>query len=102
MAHRTNNTVQQECFEIPKDFKTGYQALLAATKADWARGAVREIKCRLCPDAKFKKWGEFKRHCDAWRRTRSRFSSASIVGIISRAVTRANDTTKIGSPSVFE
>ena len=65
MAHRTDRTVrQQECFEIPKDFKTGYRALLVATQAEWARGAVREIKCRLCPKAKFKKWGEYKRHCD--------------------------------------
>jgi len=55
---------EEEYFEIPKDFKTGYQALLVATQADRARGAVRDIKCRLCPDAKFKKWGEFKRHCD--------------------------------------
>jgi hypothetical protein len=66
IAHRTDSTVQrqQEGFEIPKDLKTGYQALLVAAQADWARGAVCEIKCRLCPDAKFKKWGEFKRHCD--------------------------------------
>ncbi|KAI0276871.1 hypothetical protein BGY98DRAFT_1165832 [Russula aff. rugulosa BPL654] len=65
MAHRTDSTVQQqECFEIPRDFKTGYRALLVATQANWARGAVREIKCRLCPKAKFKKWGEYKRHCD--------------------------------------
>jgi hypothetical protein len=74
MAHRTDSAVQQqqqqqedvqqECFEIPKDLKTGYLALLVATQADWARGAVREIKCRLCPDAKFNKWGGFKRHCE--------------------------------------
>ena len=74
MARRTNSAVQrqqqqqeevqQECFEIPNDFKTGYKALLVATQADWARGEVREIKCRLCPDTNFKKWGEFKRHCD--------------------------------------
>ena len=44
--------------------RRGYQALLVATQADWARGEVREIKCRLCPDAKFKKWGAFKRHYD--------------------------------------
>jgi hypothetical protein len=71
MAHPTDSTVQhqqgevqQEWFEIPKEFKTGYQALLMATQADRVHEAVREIKCRLCPDAKFKKWGEFKRHCD--------------------------------------
>jgi hypothetical protein len=65
MTHRTDSTVQQQgCFEIPRDFKTGYRALLVATQDDWARGAVREIKCRLCPKAKFKKWGEYRRHCD--------------------------------------
>jgi hypothetical protein len=74
MARRTDSTVQQqqqqqeqeqeEGFEIPKDLRTGYRGLLVATQADWTRGAVREIKCRLCPDAEFKKWGEFKRHCE--------------------------------------
>ena len=64
MAHRADSTVQQKCFKIPRDFKTGYQALLVATPADWANGTVREIKCRLCPDAEFKMWGKFKRHCE--------------------------------------
>ena len=57
--------VQQECFDIPKDLNTGYQALLMATQADRARGSICEIRCRLCPKTKFKKWGEFKRHCDS-------------------------------------
>jgi hypothetical protein len=56
--------VQQERFQIPTDLRTGYKALLVATQADWARGAVHEIKCRLCPKAKFEKWCKFKRHCD--------------------------------------
>ena len=74
MAHCTDSTVQQQqqqqeearrkYFKIPKTLKTGCQALLVATQADWARGVVREIKCRLCPDAKFKNWGKFRRHCD--------------------------------------
>ncbi|KAI0268424.1 hypothetical protein BGY98DRAFT_1190695 [Russula aff. rugulosa BPL654] len=34
MAHRIDSTVQQEYLEIPKNFKTGYQALLVATQAD--------------------------------------------------------------------
>lgn len=81
-----DNTVQQqlqeedEYFEIPKDLKTGYQALLVATKADWARGAVRKIKCRL----------------------RSRSTFASIAGITSHAVIRANGTATIGPLSVSE
>ena len=76
IAHRTDGAVQQqqqqqqkdetrrEYFKIPKTLKTGCQALLVATQADWTRGVVREIKCRLCPDAKFKNWGKFRRHCD--------------------------------------
>ena len=55
--------VQQECVDIPKNLKTGYQALLMATQADRARGFICEIRCRLCPDTKFNKWSEFKRHC---------------------------------------
>ena len=47
--------VEQEYFDIPKGFKTGYQALLVAMQAEWARGAVQEIKCRLCPNATFNK-----------------------------------------------
>jgi hypothetical protein len=38
-------------FEIPQDFETGHQALLAATQPDCARGAVKDIKCRVCPDS---------------------------------------------------
>ena len=34
MAHRTDSTVQQKYLWIPKNFKTGYQALLVATQAD--------------------------------------------------------------------
>jgi hypothetical protein len=56
---------EEEYFEIPNDFETGYKALLLATQADRARGAVLEIKCRLCPKAKFKTWAQFKRHCDS-------------------------------------
>jgi hypothetical protein len=37
--------------------------LLQTSEADDARGAVQEIKCRLCPDAKLKDFEEFKRHC---------------------------------------
>ena len=56
---------EEEYFEIPKFFKTGYQALLVATQADRARGTVRDIKCRLCPKAKFKNWRAFERHCES-------------------------------------
>jgi hypothetical protein len=49
---------------IPKTFKAGHKALLVATQADWDRGAIQDIKCRLCPDTRLKTWEDFKRHCD--------------------------------------
>jgi hypothetical protein len=55
---------ENEYFQFPRKFKPGYKALLAATQADWARGSIREIKCRRCPDATFRTWEDFKRHCD--------------------------------------
>ncbi len=53
---------QQEYFEIPRIFKLGFEALLVATQTDLACGVVREIRCQLCPDAKFRKWGDFVPH----------------------------------------
>jgi hypothetical protein len=55
---------ENEYFQFPRKFKPGYKALLAATQADWARGSIREIKCRRSPDATFRTWEDFKRHCD--------------------------------------
>jgi hypothetical protein len=54
---------QDKQLKIPKTFKPGHKALLAATEADWSRGAIQEIKCRLC-DTRLKTWDDFKRHCD--------------------------------------
>ena len=64
--HHMATTAQQEAedlFQIPSNFHEGYRILLAATRADWTRGAVDEIKCRLCHDSWFTKWEDFKRHC---------------------------------------
>jgi len=69
VAHRIDSTVHQqqeeatELFKIPRKFKPGYKLFLQASKADFARGAVQTIKCRLCPDTKFKDFKDFKRHC---------------------------------------
>ena len=63
MAQRTDSTVQRY-FEIPQNLRVGYKPLLMATQADWERGAVRGIRCRLCRQAKFHKWADYKRHCD--------------------------------------
>lgn len=67
-----DNTVQQQRqektedrqFKFPKVFEKEQKALLVATETDWACGAIREIKCRLCPDTKLKTWEDFKRHCN--------------------------------------
>jgi hypothetical protein len=66
VSHHMASVVQQEegnLFQIPSDFHAGYRILLAATEADWTRGAVDEIRCRLCADSGFTKWDDFKRHC---------------------------------------
>jgi len=62
----TNNVepgeAQGALFCIPRLDKR-CRALLGATSDDWERGAIRVLKCRLCPGAGFSNWGDFKRHC---------------------------------------
>jgi hypothetical protein len=48
---------------IPKKLSTRQRLMLETTQADEERGAVREIKCKLCPSAGFSSWETFKRHC---------------------------------------
>ena len=55
---------EDEHFRIPRRMEERHRALLAATPADWKRGTVGVLKCRLCPGAGFNSWGNFKRHCD--------------------------------------
>ena len=55
---------ERGAFRIPKHFSKRHRGLLNATSDDWARGAIRELKCRLCPGAAFSNWEDFKRHCD--------------------------------------
>ena len=45
---------------IPKKFKPVHRALLK----DLKDRAVPKIRCRLCPETKFRTWENFKRHCD--------------------------------------
>jgi len=54
---------QGTLFYIPRQLDRRYRALLKATSDDWARGAIRVLKCRLCPGAGFSNWRDFKRHC---------------------------------------
>ncbi len=55
---------EDELFEIPQELEARYKTLLAAMQADWAGGAVKEIKCRVCLDARLKTWDGFKHHCE--------------------------------------
>ncbi|KAH9982808.1 hypothetical protein BGW80DRAFT_1555843 [Lactifluus volemus] len=54
----------QRTLQDPPRLKERHRALLAATQADWERAAVDVLKCRLCPDADFSDFEDFKRHCD--------------------------------------
>ena len=78
VVHRNDNAMQKKkqrkqrqgkgkdkTFKFPRKLSSGQRLLLVATEADLARGVVQEIKCRLCPDAKFNNFDRFKRHCDA-------------------------------------
>ncbi len=69
VVHHIDSTVQQqnaeatELFVIPRKFKPEHRSLLEASEADFVRGAVQAIKCRLCPETRLKNFEEFKRHC---------------------------------------
>ncbi len=68
VAHHIDDMVQQEeatkLFKIPRIFKPMHRLLLQASEADFARGAVQAIKCRVCPGTTVKDFGDFKRHCN--------------------------------------
>jgi hypothetical protein len=73
-AHHVDNTVEQhqeedeetiKLFKIPHKLDPGHRLLLQASDADFARGAIQAIECRLCPNSKLKNFQEFKRHCDS-------------------------------------
>jgi hypothetical protein len=49
---------------IPKRLSLRHRGFLWATSEDWERGTINVLKCRLCPDAGFGNWEDFKRHCD--------------------------------------
>jgi hypothetical protein len=70
-AHHVENTVEQHqeavtnrLFKIPRKFGLAHRSLLQASDADFARGAVQEIRCRLCPNKKIKNFYQFMRHCN--------------------------------------
>ena len=70
-VHHTDSTVQQQQqdeeatkqFVIPRIFKPEFRLFLQATEADFARGTVQAIKCRVCPETNLTNFEQFKRHC---------------------------------------
>ncbi|KAI9511933.1 hypothetical protein F5148DRAFT_1167671 [Russula earlei] len=60
----TSNTVQQQEANSANDEDGETAEEYRPPAADWARGAVRALKCRLCPDADFSNWEDYKRHSD--------------------------------------
>jgi hypothetical protein len=50
--------------KIPKRLSVTHWNFLEVTSDDLASGTVRELKCRVCPEAGFSNWGGFKRHCE--------------------------------------
>lgn len=89
-------------FEIPKDFKTGYQALLVATQATGHAERFVRSSADSVPMPSSRSGAHSSGTATAWRRTRSRSTSARIAGISSCVMTRANGTAKIGPPSASE
>jgi hypothetical protein len=55
---------ERRYFRIPRRLSQRQMGLLEATPDDLARGMVRELKCRLCPDAGFGNWEDYRRHCN--------------------------------------
>ena len=49
---------------IPKRLSLRHRGFLWATSEDWERGTINVLKCRLCPDAAFANWEDYKRHCN--------------------------------------
>ena len=56
--------VEARNFQIPRRLSQRQIGLLEATPDELARGTVRELKCRLCPDIGLKSWEDYRRHCD--------------------------------------
>ena len=55
---------EDDLFQIPKHLNKVHRALLMATGTELAHGTIFQLRCRLCPELRFKGWSEFKRHSD--------------------------------------
>ena len=57
------NAEDGDLHEIPVNLTARQRLMLQMSQAEEKRGAVRVIKCKLCPTARFGKWETYKRHC---------------------------------------
>ena len=53
----------EKLYDIPGNLSARHRLMLQMTQADEERGAVSDIKCKLCPTARFGSWETYKRHC---------------------------------------
>ncbi|KAI9445788.1 hypothetical protein BJY52DRAFT_410009 [Lactarius psammicola] len=53
----------EDLHKIPGNLTERERLMLQTTQVDEERGAVRVIKCRLCPKPRFSTWVTFQRHC---------------------------------------
>ncbi|KAH9055712.1 hypothetical protein EDB87DRAFT_1834024 [Lactarius vividus] len=56
---------RENLHQIPERLTERERSMLQTTQADEERGAVRVIKCRVCPERKFGGWPTFWRHCNS-------------------------------------
>ena len=82
---------ENDLFRIWTTLKEWHRTLLrlAAVQADWKRGDVRVLKCRLCPGADFRDWEGFD---TVIRRRRTPRPSALAVAISLRAAMPSGGT----------
>ena len=53
----------EDLCQIPGNMSERERSMLQMTQAERERGAVRTIKCKLCPKVSLRTWATFQRHC---------------------------------------
>jgi hypothetical protein len=57
------NAENGDLHEIPGNLSVRERLMLQMSQGDEERGAVRVIKCKVCPKARLSSWETYKRHC---------------------------------------
>jgi hypothetical protein len=55
---------EERLHKIPGNLSERERLMLETTQAEEERGAVRVIKCKLCPKARLGSWAVYQRHCN--------------------------------------